>query len=519
MSPSRPSLLSGSRIINSVFRRRTIHVCGLLATYDIEDIPTAQDDYWMAIDFVAIRELIGARDDMSVWICGSSIRRNRGFLLGDPACDRIVFDPLPFERLLSVEPATLAVKFLIEVTKKSEKLSAGETLVIVLVGHGEKDHSLLVGGEGRKNYEIRKDELEDCVSNAKGDVLVIITACYSGGWTSSCWTLLAATAPGEEAHSMIASDSAESRGGFFANALLAEHATEFSIRPPCPGAMDNRGFRHPQKEHDFGPEKAVRPVILKPRRCLQEVIDWIHKFRDEMERQYTTSVTFTPCREGPHRLPFVSLISASAPFHQLKCVPPSPNSNHASIRSASAPQQRSDSSPLQDIPEYDTQKLSDEEESELLDLSATLLRFPPPTIPSEKYFSGRCWMLTYGPARGLKPLSSSERYKLFFDLKNQIRKRDLALAIAQNLGWEGGVQKMGGGPGGKQTQLSPARALQDEAEASGCLVSILCIPTRYSPWGNAAGWLARVWEAEGRPDVSPQQWDVAVERGLDTLDG
>ena len=87
--------------------------------------------------------------------------------------------------------------------------------------------------------------------------------------------------------------------------------------------------------------------------------------------------------------------------------------------------------------------------------------------------------------------------------------RALALAIAEHLGWGRGIRKVGR-PGGKQTQMGPMISLQHEAEASGCLVSILRIPALYTPWGNAAGWLARVWEAEGCPVVSPEEWAAAA---------
>lgn len=163
----------------------------------------------LTIDLVAIRELIGARDDMSIWLCGTPIRRGRRFLLGDPDCDRIAFNPPPFETLLSAEPNGLAIKFLIAVMKKSDRLSAGETLVIVLVGHGEDDHSFTVGGDGRQNCKICKEQLEESVGHAKGNILVIITACHSGSWMSPHWTLLAATGLDKEAPLIAISGSGE----------------------------------------------------------------------------------------------------------------------------------------------------------------------------------------------------------------------------------------------------------------------------------------------------------------------
>ena len=169
--------------------------------------------------------------------------------------------------------------------------------MIVLVGHGEKDGSFTVGGDGRWNVSIQKEEFEQSVGQAKGDVLVIIIACYSGSWTSDHWTLLAATGPDEEAPSIVVSDSGKCQGGFFTNALLAEHASKFSIRAPCPGKLDSSGcFCYPQKDHDFGPGKMVHPIELQPRCRLQDVMDCIHRFRDHIGQTYQfTNVTFHPC--------------------------------------------------------------------------------------------------------------------------------------------------------------------------------------------------------------------------------
>ena len=162
-------------------------------------------------------------------------------------------------------------------------------------------------------------------------------------------------------------------------------------------------------------------------------------------------------------------------------------------------------------------KLSKQEEGKLLDLSADFLRFMPLSIPSEKSTISRCWVIIQGPANSFKPLSDSKRSKLFLDLKNRMRRRELALALAKSLGWSKGIREVGG-PCGKQAQMGPMIPLQHGAEASGCLISILHIPTSHAPWGNAAGWLARVWEAEGHPIISPEEWAMAVEQGSTTLE-
>lgn len=141
----------------------------------------------MATDFIALRQLLGARDDLSEWFCGKPIRTQRGFLLGDPACDRIVFDPPPFETVLDVEPQSLAMSFLIAVSKASSRLSGQDTLVIVLVGHGDDQSHAFMVGDGNQHFELKKETLEQVVRGTKGNILVISTACFSGSWKSEHW--------------------------------------------------------------------------------------------------------------------------------------------------------------------------------------------------------------------------------------------------------------------------------------------------------------------------------------------
>jgi hypothetical protein len=68
----------------------------------------------------------------------------------------------------------------------------------------------------------------------KGKIVVINTACFSDGWKSEHWTLLAAARPDQTSLSLVASGSDECRGGFFTNALVAQYTTEFNTRPPYP---------------------------------------------------------------------------------------------------------------------------------------------------------------------------------------------------------------------------------------------------------------------------------------------
>jgi hypothetical protein len=133
-------------------------VCGLLGTTDIEH------DDWMATDFVVLQELIGARDDRSYWLCGTSIRNldSATFLFGDPACDRIVFQPPPFETVLQVPPIALRAEYLTEVANRAPNLTGEDVMVLVLVGHGEEGGVFVIGDEDN-SCRLTKLELEVAV--------------------------------------------------------------------------------------------------------------------------------------------------------------------------------------------------------------------------------------------------------------------------------------------------------------------------------------------------------------------
>jgi hypothetical protein len=467
-------------------------------------VPAQDDDDWMATDFIALRQLLGARDDLSEWFCGKPIRMQRGFLLGDPACDRIVFDPPPFETVLDVEPELLAMSFLVAVSKASSRLSDGDTLVIILVGHGDDQGHAFVVGDERRHFELKKEVLEHFVRGTKGNTLVITTACFSGSWKSAHWTLLAAAGPDQ--HPAVFG-SGKCRGGFFTNALLAEYADAFNIRPPYPGSIDNSGHRHRQRSHDFGPEKVTSPSPRQPKRSMRDILDWIYKFKNDIGRTYPSADNiFHPCQLGSHHLPFAFLISGRAPFHKLVCVAPLPSADQASICSANA-----FTIALRNLPSI-PRRLLEEEEATLVKLAADHLHFMPPTIASELPTILQCHRTIHGLKRGRDPLSDATRSKLYSTLTTMVYQRHLALLIAKSLGWERAVAELGG-PGGRQMQLDDMAALRREAEASGCLVSIVTFPVNpYTRWAGAAGWLARVWEASGRLIVSPNDWTLAVEQ-------
>ena len=166
--------------------------------------------------------------------------------------------------------------------------------------------------------------MEIHVEGTKGTVFLITTACYSGTRASEHWTLLAAAGPDEEGPSIVVSASEKHLGGFFTNVFIAEHTNQYQINAPCPGSVDVNGHRGPENIHDLGPSKPVKPFFRFPKPSLKGVCDWIHKFRDNIRRTYTSAdITFHPCSSsGSHSIPFLPLDSSKAMIHRLICVPP-----------------------------------------------------------------------------------------------------------------------------------------------------------------------------------------------------
>jgi hypothetical protein len=352
--------------------------------------------------------------------------------------------------------------------------------------------------------------LEESLGDTTATVWLINTACFSRAWESPKWTLLAAAQADEEAPSLAVSASNKVRGGFFANALLAQHADEFQLIAPCPASVDNNGNRGQQHPHDFGPGKPVQPSCSTPRRSLDGVRDWIHGWRDHIGRVYTSaSVCFKSrppaSNSEAHSMPFRSLESQTAALHRFQCVPPSTAGGET--QSFSANVKRVGSSLPHSSGSKPTLRLSADDNIVLISLAQDLLRFKPIQTARETTTIVMCHRVL----RGRNPLNDAEKGRLLLVLKNRKQYQELAVAIANNLGWGEFVDKLGR-PDGEQAQLSVMIDLQRKAAASGCLVNVLIQRHSLGRYSGAAGWLARIWKAAGCPSIALQYWKLAVEQ-------
>ncbi|KAJ6604830.1 hypothetical protein DFH09DRAFT_1300981 [Mycena vulgaris] len=167
------------------------------------------------------------------------------FVFGEAACERMRW-PVP-ECLYDRKPKAhesadaFAAECPFAIEAAASTVMKGETFILVVVGHGTKTHDgrfrLCISTAGDRNTEafITKEQLEErAVKDCQGDVLVICNSCHSGALQSSHWQLLSASGGDEYAEALTASASDYVRGSAFAWCLLAGAAQEQGITIPKP---------------------------------------------------------------------------------------------------------------------------------------------------------------------------------------------------------------------------------------------------------------------------------------------
>jgi hypothetical protein len=488
------------------------------------------------MDFVALKLLLDCPPERSSWMCGSDIRSTlTEFALGDPAGDQIVLDSVPFETIYDTTPPrmkpklfALVAKYITNVVKTASLLSPDDTLCLVLCGHGSANESLCVGNP-ETWVPFDQESLEVAVQGCKGQIHLFTTACYSGGWMSPHWTLYAAARKDQEALSMVKSESGYYQGGFFTYALLVEHANQHSLKAPKPGCVEDDGNFTEQAAHDFGSpytgQQVATPWLAK--RTMSEATQWLHKLRDHIGRTYTSAdFTFSPEEtDKTWKPPFATLYKLQSIQHSF-CHGPNPQTDSESDESdISSPMSTStshssdpasdSSDPTSSDSSFDLSGpkedavLSKDDEDELLVLSKDHLSYAPPDTLSENFLADNCSTLL-GRRIGKQP-TNQEKFRILQALRERVRLRMLHLSIAQRLGWQEAITRVGQ-PFTEQRRLGSDFLLQQRAHSCGCLLFELHVINGYTSWVGGAGWLARVWEAAGEPTISPAEWKAALKK-------
>lgn len=471
-------------------------------------------DHWQATDFVALNALLDCPEENSSWLCGKEIRNGPGFLLGDPACDRIIFAPPPFEEIVdTVEPVGKIRKliefrytFLQRIRNVVPKLTPDDTLFLVICGHGSEEGIVFLGN-AYNHITLHPADVECALEGCAATVYLIITACFSGSWKSKRWNLIAAAGADQESVSIAQSDSGHFRGGVFTTALLAEHVDQYGLRAPKPGPVTytqnssggySKSFE--QMEHDFGPPRYGQrhPIFLVPRKRTSEVLEWLHKLRDDMGRTYASAdFKICPCREDDTVWqPLFADLTNSPTLQRNKVQPPSqaPPASGDSLRNLQSTE------PV----------LLEENEKVFLSLVRDHLRFAPPETLSEVYLLRNCNALVNDQHFYHRSLTAEDKAETVKILRQRQNYRFLACSIAQRLGWRDAVIEVGS-PFAEQRQLDHNLSLQAQAADHGYLLWDLHVFQFNTLWKGVAGWLARVWEAAGKPTIDAKKWRDTLE--------
>lgn len=482
------------------------YVVGLLAS---NALPL---DHWQATDFVALNTLLDCPGENSSWLCGKEIRNGPGFLLGDPDCDRIIFAPPPFEEIVdTVEPVgnfrkliEFRCTFLQRIRNVVPKLTPDDTLFLVICGHGS-EKGIVFLGNAYNHIALHPADVESALEGCAATVYLIITACFSGSWKSRRWNLIAAAGVDQESVSIAESESGHFRGGVFTTALLAEHVDQYGLRAPkpCPvsavtytlNSSGDYSKSFDQMEHDFGPPHSGQrnPMCLAPRKRTSEVLEWLHQLRNDMGRTYASAdFKICPCREDD---------TVWQPLFADLTNSPTLQRNNVKAPSQAPPASGADSSRNLRSTEP---VLLEENEKVFLILARDHLRFAPPETLSEVCLLRNCSALVKGS------LTAEDKAETVKILRQRQSYRFLACSIAQKLGWEDAVFEVGY-PFAEQRQLDHNLSLQAQAADHGYLLQDFHIFQFNTQWKGVAGWLARVWEAAGKPTIDAKKWRDTLE--------
>lgn len=174
-----------------------IHAFGILGIVGPLD---ERNSGWVVTDFGAwaflISQVKGYSAECSTWNMMRPVRPlfpDDSVVLGEAGCDRLVL-PLPFPSEADVDAEISAVVFktkcLLSLRSAALNVKRGETIVLLLVGHGSSGPNGFLfnittqPNTGDGEASITKGELELVLEVCQGEILVICNSCQSGDLVS-----------------------------------------------------------------------------------------------------------------------------------------------------------------------------------------------------------------------------------------------------------------------------------------------------------------------------------------------
>ena len=272
---------------------RKIHAFGILGVVE----PLLKPNGRMVTDFAAwvflISNMNGYSDSRSIWRTIRPIDHlfpEHSVTFGDAGCDRLQLPhPFPLETSfddLEISADAFSYECLNLLSKTARKVKRGETLLLLLIGHGSEDAAefqfLITTNPSRAPAEsfLTKDHLETVLGPCQGDVLIVCNPCFSGLLVSERWTLLCLAGPDQTGDSLSQSGSEYVRVPAFAACLVAQAAHEHGVQVPSlhaeprSGNPDSGMVALPPSAPSHSP--GTQPSIVKPTNMsFQEFVDQI----------------------------------------------------------------------------------------------------------------------------------------------------------------------------------------------------------------------------------------------------
>ncbi|KAK0434826.1 hypothetical protein EV421DRAFT_1909126 [Armillaria borealis] len=457
-------------------------------------------DHWQIIDSLVLLHCARTPSPLSpppILMTCISQDRLRTFsyetriIIGHPSCERLHLDYSEAIDIKTAKPATLAAEALHAIRNLVTTVEEGESLVIILCGHGDTEGNFYAGED-----ILAKGALEKFVDLCKGKVLVVSTACYSGLWKSDSWELVAAAAADQQSTSVVASASDQFRGSIFASALLAEHYSNSGIAMPGDGkttmGKDCR-LHYGSQQCDFC--KLNKPAVKVNDQLAAVLVSKMNSYRSSFDCPLYDA-SFCHHGDGKYVFPFDAPTSLSVlPFTKIRAnstMPASPCLTSANsipcfqVIATHTTTSIPTAEPVHDsIPEDGSLWTPSEEEMKVLSLSIKGQGLS--TVASNLHaIQYALWFLAGGKKTGFHPVPTQQ-------------------GTIEKMGWKDTVDPlMTGGP--------VDRKLIEEAHKSGkCDVSIVT-PSK-DQWLEPAYWLAKLWKAAGGTPVDEKQWSEAVAAG------
>ncbi|PBK78004.1 hypothetical protein ARMSODRAFT_946857 [Armillaria solidipes] len=419
-------------------------------------------------------------------------------ILGDPSCERLQLSYPENINVVTSISSDLKTNALIRI--RTAAVGEGETLIIILCGHGDIEGKFLIGSGEGVCRQLAKEELQASVRTCKGQVTVITTACHGGLWTSELWDLVAAAPASQESDSIVASESGQYRGGIFTSALLTEHDSQAGIAMPRPGVTTISEFCGSHKVNESCTSCRLNAPLSDPEAHNTDVlVSEMNNFRLSLNRPlYSASFGHHGDRDSIFPFDGPTLLSIT-PFTKVKPNPAKSTSvGQSGIQNVQTVTHQHhvnvDIEGLEDAPWTLT------EEQEMQNLAIAVKQEVLATVPSNLFvMRSALWYLAGGEKR--RTVQSIKNKKPLVTLRKHEALREQARIIASTMGWDISIDPaMAVGP-------VDAALIQEACDVGECDVNVV---TFEGKWREPAYWLARLWKAAGGVAVDRSIWDKAV---------